>query len=192
MTRGSSVVECQSGNILKVGGSNPSRETKGNIVGYSIMVEFQNIKIRDKMLKFLIANLKPFNEMVKEELEYVRGPTDDLSYGKSGHLIGFDFSLSGDLQSVVAYLICYWMIKRIPDSTFWYDGDETWPVPKECDEHGFHSLAQLEIKMMERAKKSLQMFFYKPLIKSIQKYDQDVHNELKRLTLLWDNQLGPN
>jgi hypothetical protein len=161
---------------------------KDNVMGYSIMVEFKNVNTRDKMLQFLSNNLKSFNEMVKERLEYVRGPTDDPSYGKSGHLIGFDFSLSSDLQSRIANLICYWMIKQVPNSRFWYDGNETWAVPEDCDEHGFHSLARLEMIMAERSKGGLTTFYYKPLIKAIKHYDQDVHNELKRLTRLWKHQ----
>ena len=66
-------------------------------------------------------------------------------------------------------------------------GMETWPIPEECDEHGFHSLARIEEKMFQRnIKKIWAQLMYKSLIKQYSKYNDNVHNDLKRLTALWE------
>ena len=165
-------------------------------MGYSIMVEFPNKDIRDKMLQFLLDNAKSFMDLSKSDLEYVRGPVEDPAYSRDkaeakGLLIGYDFTGSNHLQSRIAYLFCYWMLKRIPKSKFWYDGDESWPIPEECDEHGFHTLARLEKLTYNRLIKEkninrLYKIVYGPLIKDMEQFDEPVHTELKRLTGLWN------
>jgi hypothetical protein len=153
------------------------------------MVEFPNIKIRDKMFDFLCDNLQPFNKLLAEDIEYVRGPVKDPSYYRRSagdRLIGFDFSLSGDMQSRIAQLVCYWMLKRVSGTKFWYDGDETWSIPEECDEYGFHSLARIEEGMLARNPSFTRKLFYKPMIRSYSRFNKPVYNELKRLTELWN------
>jgi hypothetical protein len=159
-------------------------------MGYSIMVEFPNTEIRDRIYNFLSDNAKSFMKLTKSDIEYVRGPVTDPSYTRKKSqekelLIGYDFTGSSDLQSRIAYLFCYWMIKRVPKSKFWYDGQELWSIPEECDEHGFHDLSRLEQKMSEKQPNTVKQFIYEPIIKEISQFNEPVHNELKRLTKLW-------
>lgn len=157
-------------------------------MGYSIMVEFSDAGIKNIMLRFLEKNLTPINQIVNENTLYVRGPTDDVSYTRRSaqNLIGFDFTLSGDVQSRIAYRICYWMIRRTPNAKFWYDGVESWPIPEACDVDGFEPMASMEINMLERSKRAgrnpIILFMHKKLIKQYSQFDKPVKAELIRLT----------
>lgn len=158
-------------------------------MGYSIMVEFPNTKIRDKVLAFLIDNMTPINELVGEEYLYTRGPVEDPAYGRDkakNLLIGFDFTLSGNIQSRIAYMICYWMIQKIPDSKFWYDGIDNWSIPEDCDEHGFRSLAAMEENIIKQDNSRMSKLVYTPLIQSFNTFNKPVHDELKRLSKIWE------
>lgn len=162
-------------------------------MGYSITIQFPDAQSRDQMLKFLIANHVPLNTLVGEEYSMVRGPTDDPSYdGDKKNLIGYDFSLSGDLQSRVAFLICYWVKRQNPTLTIWYDGTDPEFIPEDCDEHGFRPLASTEIYMYKRKRKPWDLLgraantMGKEIIKEISQYDHTVHSYLKELTKQWN------
>lgn len=159
-------------------------------MGYSIMVEFPNTKIRDQVYNFLLDNAKSFMELTKSDIEYVRGPVTDPAYAKDDAkekelLIGYDFTGSSDIQSRIAYLFCYWMMKQNGPCKFWYDGQDEWQIPEDCDIHGFHDLAYLERKTSERQPDTIKNLIYNPIIKEITQFNEPVHNELKRLTKLW-------
>ena len=122
-------------------------------MGYSIMTEFPTVATRDAVLEFLSEHLTPIHELVGEETPYVRGPVVDPSYDRddaADRLIGFDFSGSHAVQSRVAYLLCYWMAKRVPGSLVWYDGLDPVEPPAETDDDGFHPLERLERLQADR------------------------------------------
>lgn len=156
-------------------------------MGYSIMAKFKSEKKRNEILSFLEKELTPINKLVNDEILWVRGPTDDPAYGKNGYLIGFDFHLSDDLQSKIAYLICYWIKKQIPNCCLYYDGIKKIEIPEQCDKYGFHSLARLEYLRLEYAKSIFVKKIIKKEIKDLEKHNITIRNELKRLTNLWIN-----
>lgn len=165
-------------------------------MGYSIMVEFPDAVSRNQMLSFLEQNLKRFDEWTGEEICIVRGPVPDPAYSDrtlmlKELLIGFDFTLSTDVQSRIAYRLCYWMIKRIPECKFWYDGEEQWDVPEYCDSHGFYPLAKLEHDQLKHTSQPEALRkLIKPLFERFKILDHIVHQELIRLTNLWEKEHG--
>ena len=163
-------------------------------MGYSIMVEFPDTETRDKMFEFLTNNLTLPYKLLGNDISYCRGPVIDPAYSNDralarNLLIGFDFTLSGDIESRIAYLLCYWMMKRVMLCKFWYDGIDQWDIPEECDEYGFHSLSRLEEKQAQKHPPTVRYIVFDPLIKDISKYNDVVHNELKRLTELWNQKV---
>jgi hypothetical protein len=157
-------------------------------MGYSIMVEFPSTELRDQMFKFLESNMTDLGTLTND-LMYTRGPVTDPAYcldSAKDRLIGYDFSLSGDLQSRMAYLVCYWIIKRVPGTKFWYDGSEPWGIPKECDDDGFHTLARIEHLQLKSTKSKLLKKLTMPQIKYIERFDPIIKGELQRLTKLYN------
>jgi hypothetical protein len=155
-------------------------------MGYSVIAEFPSVETQDKMLSFLHNNLTPLTEILQEETLYVRGPVADPSYCADSHanrVVGFDFTTSNPLQSRMAYLLCYWMARRIPGTIVWYDGEDKLEIPAECDDDGFHPLEKLELLQLNR---SPQLGKYlRPEIAEIKTRNPRVKNELNRLTNLW-------
>lgn len=155
-------------------------------MGYSVMAELPDAEIRDKMLDFLHNNLTPINELLQEEIPYLRGPVADPSYSnkeKEDKLIGFDFTTSQPLQSRVAYLLCYWMAQRVPRTTVWYDGIDKLEIPAECDDDGFHPLERQELLEQKRAPQLTT--YLRPEIARIKTHNAQIKDELTRLTKLW-------
>lgn len=158
-------------------------------MGYSIMVEFPDIELRDKVLDFLINNAKSFNQLIPTDIEIVRGPVVDPAYPRDearDRLIGYDFSGSSQIHARLAYLFCYWIMKRLPQCKLWYDGDEEWEVPEECDDHGFHSIARIERLQKNSLPEITRKLIFEKLIKDLENFNEPVHEELKRLTELWE------
>ena len=74
------------------------------------MTPFEEEK-QQKMLKFLAEHFKSLNGLTGEKkYVYLRGPTDDLSYGadEEKFVIGFDYSGS-DFDRAYAHRMCTWM-----------------------------------------------------------------------------------
>jgi hypothetical protein len=136
------------------------------------------------MLAFLDEHLTPLHELLKEDTLYVRGPVADPSYGRDAqHQIGFDFTTSSQWQSRVAYMVCYWVAKRVPGTNVWYDGHEKIDVPKDCNDDGFHSLAWLEDQTIKRNPQA--RAYFEPQVKALRSLNPAVSGELARLTKLW-------
>lgn len=162
-------------------------------MGYSVMVEFSDEAIRARMLSFLERHLTPISTMLGDEHAYVRGPVADPSYGKddaTDRLIGFDFTTSFPVESRVAYLLCYWMARRVPGSTIWYDGHERREIPADCDEHGFEPLEWMEKRSLEIHMRRDQtspdyVAYLNAEMEQISAYNAVVRGELERLTTLF-------
>ena len=147
------------------------------------MVWFPSAKKRDAVLDFLTKYAAPINEIADEPLLQVRGPTSDPAYStRSGkNLIGYDFTLSSDLQSRIAHLHCYWMLTHFPTCRMWYDGIERMNLPVTCDKTGYRSLAWLEEMQMMRSS-WLRKHMYIQLKKPFDARNPAIKAELKRLT----------
>lgn len=158
-------------------------------MGYSVTVVFRSQKQHAKTLAFLNEHLAPINKLLGEATQYVRGPVADPSYGRGAkYQIGFDFSTSSQPQSRVAYMICYWIAKRVPSTNVWYDGNEKLDIPEECNDDGFHSMARQEEKQVERHPTLRAPFASE--IKALKSFDPSVSGELARLTNLWEDVCG--
>lgn len=155
-------------------------------MGYSIVVSLPDTKTRDRVLAFLEKNMTPIHELIGEGSQYVRGPTDDPSYGNddlADRTIGFDFSTSMNWQSRVAYRLCYWIVRQVPGSLFWYDGYDQQEIPEECDEHGFVRMDDIE--QLQLARTPAMLKFLDEEIAELQKLSPLVEQELTRLSTLW-------
>ncbi len=167
-------------------------------MGYSISAKFPSEELRDEVLAFLDKNFRDWVTLLglSDEVEYVRGPTDDVSYGLDNiPLIGFDFSTTNTAVQY-AYRICTWMAVLIsqlkncdacalrldcltrpdcPLECINYDGCEDIPLEefKELDEIGFYPLTKRNIFLRWLEDKDLP------------KFNKLVKNELQRLTDLW-------
>jgi hypothetical protein len=143
-------------------------------MGYSIMTVFNKLEHK-KMLEFLNNNFLDWDQLSTLE-NYVRGPTDDVSYGpETGLVIGFDYGgACQETDIAYAYRICYWMARITGKKTVLYDGDEEWNLDDlGVDEIGFRRLKKFEV-------------WFSPLKR--RKYDKIVKNELKRLTQKWSHE----
>ena len=115
-------------------------------MGYSVAVAVKSKKAKDEMLAFLAKNFRPWSTIAIEGglagyepgVEYISGPTDDLSYDHGKLRIGFDFSGGGGWREY-AFQLCYWVALKVGRERILrklgrvspyivYDGYEAWPV----------------------------------------------------------------
>jgi hypothetical protein len=115
-------------------------------MGYSIMTVFDNSVIHKEMLEFLENNHRKWSQLNGLKNDYVRGPTDDVSYGPDDPetlVIGFDYISGGDLEVHYAYTVCSWMARRIKIDSLLYDGRDINVLPEDCDTIGYYPVRKL-------------------------------------------------
>ncbi len=157
-------------------------------MGYSVIVVFPDPDTRDKVLAFLEANLTPLHEILCEDTAYTRGPVSDPSYRKKGRedfTLGFDFSMSSDPESRLAYMVCYWAVRQIPDAEAWYDGLDKLKIPDNVNEDGFLPLEDYERRLLSRCGNPESRALYYDDIERLSALNPRVAAELSRLTRLW-------
>lgn len=164
-------------------------------MGYSAVAEFPSVDLRDQVMELLEAHLTPIHTLVGEGTPYVRGPDIDPSYKPKKNqkrLIGFDFNTSMDLQSRVAYRLCYWMARQIPGVKLWYDGLEPLEIPEDCDENGFCPLEDFELRTIKRIEAQTPAKHRKDSVAYLRQdaeeysqYNPAVKAQLERLTAAW-------
>ena len=157
-------------------------------MGYSVMVEFPEVEVRDKVLAFLEKNLTPPHKLLGEDVAYVRGPVSDPSYDRDeakDRLIGFDFTTSAPPESRIAYMLCYWMARHVNGTSIWYDGLDKIEIPESCDEHGFEPLESLEHRQAALSKNPVYIKMMEIEAREIAALNEPVRAELVRLSELW-------
>lgn len=89
-------------------------------MGYSLAIRIRSDGLRLKFLKFMQENFRHWSVVCgKEPSEWhgsVRGPTDDISYGKTETSIGFDYQ-SGmyGFERDYIYSVIRWMALKVGD-----------------------------------------------------------------------------
>ena len=113
-------------------------------MGYSLMANIRSKKARKDMLAFLDKNFNPSKDITDKldmHIDYLRGPTDDLSY-KNGrkNVIGFDYTCLNSETNHFLYCMCVWIARMVGrkievDGVKYdqivYDGYSVWVL---CDE----------------------------------------------------------
>ena len=113
-------------------------------MGYSLMANIRSKKAKKDMLEFLEKNFNPPKDVTEKldiYVDYLRGPTDDLSY-KNGrkNVIGFDYSSLNEETRNFLYSVCVWIARMIGRKIkvdgieydqIVYDGYSVWVL---CDE----------------------------------------------------------
>ena len=88
-------------------------------MGYSISIHVKSSALRQKMLDFMEANYHRWSVVCgKDPSEWSgssRGPTDDISYGKTETSIGFDYGPMHGFERDYIYSVLRWMAIKVGD-----------------------------------------------------------------------------
>lgn len=187
-------------------------------MGYSIMTPFATESDKQQMQEFMEKNYRPFSTLIKQtqveelgELPESPPPHDELDpeIENSDFVLGFNYG-AGTISEERDYYfsLCYWMsihagirkpFEAHRDMPYViYDGYEEWAlfINKERDEtiecmelteDGYRQMLDLERYLDHPLREKKPMI--RKIIKELQRIDEVIHTELKRLSQEWKKQV---
>ena len=160
-------------------------------MGYSIATPVRSHKLKEKMFTFLEEHYRSWSQIMKYEDEYVRGPTDDLSYDQGTCRIGFDYGALGDPERCYIFSILTWIsikvgkrksFKKIGGSFLYYVYDGFDSIPILFESVGKKEYDQFIVNKYGYPMKT-KMLTIEP--KKNGKWEKIIKDELQRLDNLW-------
>jgi len=171
-------------------------------MGYSIAAPCQNVKLRDKMHKFLQEHYRPWTVIRggDQEERYATLPEKDgLSYHQGKCYIGFDYGVIGGGEREHVYTVVRWVALKIGKTNPWtklpyyvYDGHETVNLLTEGDSKPDHSTIDV-LGVPRQTPGSFKIRGVWALLRTLAVYDEEdaldvIRAEMQRLDDLWEAQ----